>query len=157
MSTSRTMASAVLVVSWAETSKTRRIGRAPCQSWPRAASARCTDWWVSSQKACSQYGSRTTTTIRSLDDPPWRFRGGRPGTDCAGAAVSDFLTSGLPFFATGTAGPAGLPLLWYRPLRDGAGAGAALDLAVLAFSRSLAFFFMARVMARTRSSLRMDV
>src|SRR5262249_37737953 len=71
---------------------------------------------------------------------------------------SAFFTSGLPFFATGTAGAAGLPFPWYRPFSDGAGADdAAWALAALAFSRSLAFFFMARVMARTRASLRIDV
>src|SRR6476646_953715 len=153
MSTSRTTPSAVLVVSWALTSQTRRIGRAPCQSWPRAASARWTDWWVSSQKTCSQYGSRTTTTIRSLACPPCRWRGGRPLRSTAGAG-SAFLASAF-FLATGATGAVGLPLAWCLPLSDGAGtaAGLALGAAALAFSRSFSFFFKARVTALTNSSL----
>src|SRR4051794_30961098 len=137
MSTSRTTPSAVLVVSWLLTSHTRRIGLAPCQSWPSAASARWTDWWVSSQNTCSQYGSRTTTTIRSFECPPCRCRGGRPLRSTAGAG-SAFLASGF-FLATGAGTGVGLPLAWCLPLSDGAGtAGLALaaGAAALAFSRS---------------------
>ena len=43
------MLGVMLVVSWLLTSHTRRIGRAPCQSCPRAASARWIAWWVNSQ------------------------------------------------------------------------------------------------------------
>ena len=49
MSMSLTIASDVLVVSAALTSKTRRIGLAVCQSWPSAASARWIDWCDNSQ------------------------------------------------------------------------------------------------------------
>src|SRR5579885_1924480 len=67
---SRSGASDVLVVSWEVTSNTRMIGLAPCQSWPRAASARWTDWTDSSQMACSQNGSGAVMTIRSLTTVP---------------------------------------------------------------------------------------
>src|SRR5437870_3870170 len=67
---SRTGVSDVLVVSVEVTSNNRMIGRAPCQSWRSAASARCTDWCVSSQVACSQYGSGTIRKMRSLVKPP---------------------------------------------------------------------------------------
>src|SRR3954469_811340 len=146
MSTSRTTPSAVLVVSWLLTSHTRRIGLAPCQSWPRAASARWTDWWVNSQKTCSQYGSRTTTTTRSLACPPWRCRGGRPFGSTAGAG-SAFLSAFFFAAGAGTGAGAGLPLAWCLPLSDGAGTGAAPlafgAAATLAFSRSFSFFFNA--------------
>src|SRR5918994_3383605 len=67
---SRSGRSDVLVVSVEVTSKSRMIGRAPCQSWPMAASARWTDWRDNSQKACSQNGSGAVMTIRSLIGPP---------------------------------------------------------------------------------------
>src|SRR5437870_4984908 len=149
ISTSRTTPSAVLVVSWALTSHTRRIGRAPCQSWPSAASARWTDWWVSSQKTCSQYGSRTTTTIRSFACPPCRCRGGRPFRLAAGVGSAAFLSA---FFLATGAGGVGLPLAWCLPLSDGVGM-AGRTLAALAFSRSFSFFFKARLTALTSSSL----
>src|SRR3954451_20033551 len=66
---SRSGASDVLVVSVADTSKSRIIGLAPGQSCPSAASARCTDWTDSSQNACSQNGSGAVRTMRSFTTP----------------------------------------------------------------------------------------
>src|SRR6266536_373880 len=67
---SRSGASDVLVVSWEVTSNSRMIGFDPGQSWPSAASARCTDWTDSSQKAWSQNGSGAVRTMRSFTAPP---------------------------------------------------------------------------------------
>src|SRR4051794_2777701 len=67
---SRTGVSDVLVVSFEVTSNSRMIGLAPCQSCRSAASARCTDWCVSSQVACSQYGSGTIRKMRSFETTP---------------------------------------------------------------------------------------
>src|SRR5438067_6503450 len=70
MKMSRIGASDVLVVSVEVTSKRRMIGRAPCQSCLRAASARWTDCWVRSHVACSQNGSGTIRKMRSLATVP---------------------------------------------------------------------------------------
>src|SRR5262249_22868240 len=54
---------------WLVTSDSRMMSRAPYQSCLSAASARCTDWVVSSQMTCSQCGSGTAMKMRSLVGP----------------------------------------------------------------------------------------
>src|SRR5690348_7341549 len=98
---SRSGASDVLVVSCEVTSKSRMIGLAPCQSWPKAASARWTDCSDSSQKACSQYGSGAVTTIRCLTWLPLAgfddrsLSGGMPGSGGGAGGASLATNSGL--------------------------------------------------------------
>ncbi len=57
------------VVSSLVTSISRRIGRAMCHSWPRAAWARARVERLSSQWTWSQYGSRTIAMMRSFWQP----------------------------------------------------------------------------------------
>ena len=84
---SRSGASDVLVVSCEVTSNSRKIGRAPCQSGPRADSARSTLAWLTSHTAWIQNGSGTISTRRSLV---------RPGLDRVVRSFSGAITgSGL--------------------------------------------------------------
>src|SRR5579883_1248246 len=113
MGMSRTTRSDVLVVSCEVTSVSRRTGRAPCQSCPRAASARWTACTDSSQQAWSQNGSETISQIWSLTAPPFLvfadkslstgMTGSSRGAGLAGGLAAGGLAGGGGPFAAGLA------------------------------------------------------